>query len=337
MDQMIRAFTLLSTVAITLAAQAQPTLTFAGNAPVPGSSYTLQFGPYMAPGAAGAGQTWDMSGLASDSSMVIMLVDPADAEGYELFPGATVAETGNEASMFWRATTDGVHLVGSYSSDPEGDLAITYSDEGLYLPYPCTYQTTWTDDMAATFDIQGFTIERSGTIVGEADGYGTLILPDATVPNVLRVHWVETNVDQTELFETTSVFDSYLYYEAGRSYPLVQVVTATINVLGNEVTNQFTQWYGDLSTGIGNGTIEDDLSAWPNPAKEHVTLKLPKGMEGEIFVQFHDATGKAAHNARYISTDGMIRADISGLASGLYTISATDADGGTRVVRLSVQ
>ncbi len=45
--------------------------------------------------------------------MNIMLVEPSDLEGFEAFPGATVAEVGNEAAMFWQIETDGVYQVGS--------------------------------------------------------------------------------------------------------------------------------------------------------------------------------------------------------------------------------
>ena len=298
----------------------------------------MRTGPYMDPGAAGAAQTWDFSGLTTDSTSVIELVAASEATGSANFPGANVAETGDDASMFWRTATDGVYLVGSYASDPEGDVSIPYSDEGRYLPYPCTYQTTWTDDVAATYEVQGFAVERTGNIVGNADGHGTLILPDAVVPNVLRVHWVENTSDATEFFETTSVYDSYLFYEEGRSYPLVQVVTATVNVLGNEVTTQFTQWYGDLSTGIvANGGTTDELVAFPNPAHDMVTLKLPETLNGEIFVQFFDATGKASHNARYISRFGTISVDVTALANGFYLVKAIDAEGDSSIVRLSIQ
>src|SRR5690606_25605950 len=103
----MKPFATLLTLAIVAGVQAQPVLTFQENAPVPGTSYLLHFGPFVDPGSAGADQTWDMIGLTTDSTMNITLAAPGTVIGNEAFPGATVAETGNEATMFWRAENDG--------------------------------------------------------------------------------------------------------------------------------------------------------------------------------------------------------------------------------------
>ena len=89
----MKPFVTLFILAIVTGVQAQPVLTFPENAPVPGTSYLLHFGPFVDPGSAGADQTWDLSGLTTDSTMNIVLAAPGMVIGNEAFPGATVAET----------------------------------------------------------------------------------------------------------------------------------------------------------------------------------------------------------------------------------------------------
>lgn len=331
----MKPFVTLLTLAIVAGVQAQPVLTFQENAPVPGTSYLLHFGPFVDPGSAGADQTWDMSGLTTDSTMNITLAAPGTVIGNEAFPGATVAETGNEATMFWRVENEGVHLVGSLAED----VAIVYSDEGKYLQFPCTYQTAWTDDVAASFEVEEMTVTRTGNIDVIADGHGTLIMPDATIPNVLRLHWVENTTDMMAGFEMNAVYDSYLYYVEGRSYPLVQLVTGTISFLGNETTVQFTQWNGDISTDIETASVPDqELQAWPNPAQDLVSLRVPAEMAGEVFIQFHDATGKAVYNGRFMTdVNRAIGIPLDQLNSGIHMVTAIDAEGRTATIRLIVQ
>lgn len=327
-------FTLLAFFGSIAIAQAQPTIT-AQNAPVPGTNYTLHFGPYVDPGSAGANQTWDFSGLTTDSTMNIMLVEPNTVPGFESFPGATVAEVGNEAVMFWRTDADGIYHLGSLS---EG-VAISYFDEGKYFEYPCTYQTSWEDSVFAIFEVEEENITRDGLIQGEADGYGTVIMPNGTYNNVLRVRWLENTTDATDFFEINSVYDSYLFYLQGQSYPLAHIVTATISFMGNETTTQFTQWYtGDLTTGVTDAPLsQDEMMVWPNPADEQVRIQLPANMKGETFIQVMDATGKTAHTARFIpDANGALDLSVSDLVTGLYFVNAIDAKGNKATVRLVV-
>ncbi len=64
--------------------------------------------------------------------------------------------------------------------------------------------------------------------------------PDATYEIVLRIHWLENSLDETEFFEMTSVYDSYLYYIQGQSYPVAHTVSATITFMGMDTEVQFT-------------------------------------------------------------------------------------------------
>jgi hypothetical protein len=166
---MERLSTLCLSFALITAAYAQPTITYEGNAPAPGFAFTQHYGAYVDPGQPGVGQTWDLSSLSTDSTLMINMVDPSTTPNGASFPGSTVTETGAVATMYYRAAEDGMYFVGS---DAE-DLVIFNSNEGLYLPFPCTYQTTWTDDLAAEFSVEGYDVTRTATITGEADGYGT--------------------------------------------------------------------------------------------------------------------------------------------------------------------
>lgn len=332
---MKHSITLLSALVLSVTALAQPTLTSATNGPVPGTNYTLHYGPFVAPGNAGPNQTWDLSALSTDSTVAITMVQPSTVPGSSSFPGATVAETGNTATMYFRNAADGMYLVGS---EAEG-LQIPYSDQARYLPFPCTYQTSWADDAESTFTSEGFTVERSGTIEGEGDGYGTLIMPQGTVNNVLRIHWLETTVDHTDFFDITSVYDSYLYYHVGSRYPIVQIVSAEVTVMGNTVTAEYTQWYGDVVTGMEDvaGNVLPML-AWPNPANELVQVVLPQELGRNVFVQFQDVAGRAVHSMRAVAAaDGRIELALHDVPAGLYVMSATDESGRKATVRLNVQ
>lgn len=321
---MKRYITLTSLCALAIAAQAQPVLTFASNAPVPGMSYALHYSPHVPPGETGAEQTWNLAGLGTDSIHQISLVQPGSTTNGASFPGSTVAETGAMANMYFRAATEGMYLVGS-----DADLVIAYEDQGLYMPYPCTYQTTWTDEVSAQFTTEGFDVSRTGVINGEADGYGTLVMPYGEVENVLRIHWHEESVDETESFSFNSVYDSYLYYKVGQSYPLAQLVTTSMTFMGQTTTSSYAQWVEELNTGIeASAPNSSTVDLFPVPTNGTLNIGLPAHFSGAPLVTITDAAGRTVRGMRAATFTGTTgRLDVADLRPGTYQLTAIDEQG----------
>lgn len=326
--------TLLS-LGIAASALAQPTLTFNGNAPQPGTSYEWHFGPYMAPGAAGAEQVWDMSGATTDSTTQVMLVDPSTTTFGASFPTATVAEVSDGSTVYYRTAADGVYMVGH---EAEG-FPVVFSEEGRFMSFPCNHQTAWTDTYSATFTSEGTTVQQDGDVSGEADGYGTLILPGGSTHQVLRVHWIQEVTIGTSMFSTTTVFDSYLYYVPGRSYPLVQTTTSTTSFLGNTITQQFTQWTDDIATGLPDGTMGSaSMDLFPVPTSGDLYFDLPAHFSGMPLVRITDAAGRTVRGARDLTVRGTRGGiDVSALPAGIYQLTAIDKAGQQATARFIVQ
>jgi hypothetical protein len=327
--------TLLSIGLFMAHTQAQPVLTFAGQAPQPGTSYTMRYGPYVSPGNAGADQTWDLSGLETDSTLFIQLVQPGLTPNGGMFPTSTVAETGGEATMYFRSANDGMFFVGSEAED----LLIVNSDQGRYLPFPCTYQTNWTDAVAAQFTVDDIDVTRTGTITGVADGYGTLILPSGTVNNVLRIHWVQQTLDETQFFDMETTYDSYLFYAIGQPYPLVQLVSTTVNLFGDPFTEQYAQWVGGPTTGLPS--VQSDpfgMEIFPVPASDRVSFELPLHFSGSPLITITDLSGKRVKDIGKLSVNGTKgQLDVSGFVPGVYCFMAIDEFGQCAVARFVVQ
>lgn len=326
--------TLAAALAFTLTVQAQPTLTFATNAPVAGTAYTIERGPYVSPGNAGAMQSWDLSGLTSDSTAALQLVVPSSTTNGASFPTATVAEVSDPVTTYYRITADGIGFAGS----DDGTSLIVNTPAPRYLAFPCSMGTTWSTPYAATFTYDGNAVFRSGTVSGEADGYGTLAMPWGTVQDVLRIHLMNVVQDSMELFTLDYTYDSYLYYRVGQSYPIAQLVTATIDVgFGQPQVEQFSRWAGEISTGIATpSTANGDLRLYPNPTSGEVTMDVPAGMEANTAVSVTDAAGRLVHQEQALAINGATaRLDLRDLAPGLYTVQLTDGRGRRATARLS--
>lgn len=324
---MKQTLTLFAAAAFTMNAHAQPTLTFATNVPVIGTQYTLHYdGEYVSPGNAGAMQTWDLTGLSTDSIDVLEMVAPSSTTNGDQFPGATMAELSSPVTTYYQVTPEGIHFAGS----DDGTSIIVNAPMPRYVAFPCTMGSMWITPHAAEFSYDEYEVLRSGTVSGHADGYGTVIMPWGTVENVLRIHLQNVMQDSLELFTMDYTYDSYLYYVAGQSYPLAELVTATIDMgFGNPTVTQFCRWTGELSTGVeAHAFPGTDLIAYPNPTSDVVSIAVPADMQANPSGTVMDAAGRTVHQQRLVvMSGGTAQLDLRDLLPGIYTLVILDHNG----------
>lgn len=329
--------TLLSSTAFALNALAQPTLTHATNAPVIGTAYTLHYtSTYLPPGSAGAAQSWDLSGLDTDSVDVLQLVAPSTTTNGAQFPGATIAELSDPVVTYYQVTPAGIHFAGS----DDGTSLIVNAPVPRYLPFPCTMGTTWSTPYAAEFAYDDQPVHRSGTVSGTADGYGTLTMPWGTVPNVLRIHLVHVLQDSLSLFTMDYTYDSYLYYVPGQPHPIAELVTATIDMgFGTPDTVQFARWTEATSTGIDRpGGADHQISAYPNPTHDVVNIVVTEDMGTTSSATLLSRDGRIVHQERLVAFAGnTAQLDLRHLAPGLYTLVIVDLNGVRATAQLTLQ
>jgi hypothetical protein len=331
---MKQTLTLLAACAFALNAHAQPTLTFASNAPVIGSQYTLNYGNYVAPGNGGAMQNWDLSGLTSDSTDVLQMVAPSSTTNGDQFPGATVAELSNPVATYYQVNSNGIHFAGS----DDGTSLIVNAPMPKYLAFPCSMGSEWSTPHEAEYEYEGETVYRSGTVSGEADGYGTLTMPWGTVDNVLRIHLLNELQDSLSLFTLNYTYDSYLYYVAGQAHPIAELVSATIDFgFGAPEVVQFSRWTGAISTGIDTTPGEVlQLKAYPNPTSDVVNIAVPAAMGANATVTIIDASGRTVHQELLTLTGGGVgQLSVQHLVEGLYTLQVMDGQGQRAITRIS--
>jgi hypothetical protein len=89
------------------------------------------------------------------------------------------------------------------------------------------------------------------------------------------------------------------------------------------------RYFTDLTTAVpvAQGS-PDSTRLWPNPATDHVSLRVPADVAGPITVDVFDMRGVLVHRARTAATtNGGSRAitiDLNGLAPGCYTVAWSD-------------
>lgn len=313
---------------------AQPTLAQPDDGFAPtGSPYavtsftTTTPSQFVPPGNDGADQVYGFWMVETTGNYDRHLVAPSVTSSSANFPGATVLSTnGGQDTAFYRVDANGVELLGIRGS-LEG--IAPYSDPALELKYPCTFGTTWNDAFSSTYMVSGFTVNRAGTINGNADGYGSIQLPGQELDDILRVKVRKVQFDQSPILSAYRTFDTYYYYQSGIRYPVMKTSVDTVIIGSGSAAVTFTaEWlYGPGEVGIG--TIDASqvvFTPYPNPTTGLLDLRVENGDVRSVEV--FDGAGLLVRTLGSRATDrstGLL--DLGGLSAGLYHVRVTGMDG----------
>lgn len=331
---------LLSTLLVA-SATAQPTLDFANNGQVPvGSPYDVSsYGAATetyGPGDPGASSTYSFWMVPQQGNHAQYFVAPSITPTSASIPGTTVISTdGGSDSTFYKVNATGMEQLGVRSS-LEGILA--YTDGIVELVYPCALGTTWSDNFAASYTISSIPVTRAGTIVGLADGYGSLALPSVNVDEVLRVKVRKVANDISALATIRRTFDTYYYYQEGVKFPLMMTSLDSVTISGGAPTIVFSmEWlYGPGPIGIEDLRADQVVfTPYPNPTNGRVDLQLGAEVANVRSVELFDASGRSVMQVKK-PVSGNINGvlDVSALPAGVYQVRLIQADGqlGTRSI-----
>ena len=332
--------TLFSTLLLA-SASAQPNLNLANNGPVPlpapyaVSSYGAATETY-GPGDPGAASIYSFWMVPQQGNHAQYFVAPSVTPTSNSIPGTTVISSdGGSDSAFYRVDATGIEQLGVRSA-LEGIVA--FSDGVIELVYPCVLGTTWSDNFAASYVISGFPVTRAGTIVGLADGYGSLALPGAAVDEVLRVKVRKVANDISAIATIRRTFDTYYYYQEGVNFPLMMTSLDSVTISGGAPTIVFTmEWlYGEGNIAIQElGADEVVFTPYPNPTNGRIDLQLGADVANVRSVELFDASGRSVMQVKKPvagNINGVL--DVSALPAGVYQVRLTQADGklGTRSI-----
>lgn len=320
------------------------TLDAAGNTPIVGGVFPMHADGYVDPGAAGTGVFWDFSTLGTDSLVTYQVISSDVSAHFALFPNADYAITNSTSdTLFYEATANGLELDGEDVTFVAFDVQVPYTDNMLALKLPCTLGANWTDNLSADYDIDGIgAASRLGTITGDADATGTVLMPYGELPALLRVHTRQQLFDDVVVSQATRERDEWAWYGEWSKFPVLRIWADTIAVTFPPITQivQMTEWM-DSAAAVGLHDPTGDafgLEAFPNPTTGHVTLTFGAFDRKEMNVVVNDAMGRVVMRERLgdLSTGfHQFVLDVSALPAGCYQVVLSDATGLRSVLRLA--
>lgn len=297
---------------------AQPTLTANGiNANV-GESFTYNTCSYINPGGSGASQTWDFSSMNNNSSITVNMVTPSSTTYGSSFPLANVAWTTSSTANYFKISSTAFQNYGLYYSA----YVIPYSNPEDMLRYPFSYNDTYNDTWATQFVSGGYIFYRTGTTTVTADGYGTLITPNGTYLDVLRVHLEQNYQDSAYISGYPNIItynnNQYLWYKYGIHIQLASVYSLTSTIGSNSNGGSYTT--GNVGINVSpESLISYDI--YPNPASEKAFIDINLTKPQKIQIQLFNSLGQSAcydNCIDGIKGENIIQLDINQIPDGIY-------------------
>jgi hypothetical protein len=267
-------------------------------------------------GASGENVTWDFSSLQSGSTVPVDIEENTSGD----YPQANIFFEQQGASTYFGTDANAFTFYGTASSG----VSIVYSDGQDQMRFPFTYGDSYSDTFLGTIEIFGQTFDREGTVDVTSDGYGTLMTPQGTYENSLRMRIVRNSEESAFGQVTATTTDTiYFWYEENTSFP---IATYFRNYSDGDFTGQSFNYLDD-----GSVSIEDHekltASIYPNPAAEEVKIE---GLENEDFtIEVIDLSGKVLREGRNSES-----VDVSEFESGIYLIRISAEGNRQKVLKL---
>jgi hypothetical protein len=310
--------------------KAQYTLTSASN-PVPGdiqSFVDLDSTGLLTPGS-GISQTWNYSTVT--------------ALPYPPITSTFVAMSSVPNNFMFSAATIGIDLgAGSYGvlsntstkfeylGYAEATVSNCWSYSDPFKPYslPFTYGSTSAD----TYLLIQSTNTTVGTFTTYGDGTGTLQLPTATIPNVLKLHYTQYESDTTSSgsIQTFTVSMDQLYASVSK-FPLLEIQTSTMTITtGTTITTTYNKngriysFYYPL--GINGKEKMAEFSIFPNPVTNGEVFVSNIPSSEKMTAEIYTILGQTVKTVSFEGGSESKKINVSDLAKGIYYLKVNSKE-----------
>ncbi len=265
----------------------------------------------------GPNQTWDMSNLSTTASTALY-DDPANGSASASNPDATVYVTlSGGIEYYYKVDATATALVGF---EVPNQISVTFSDFKEFLRYPTNYGDSYTDTYKGQVISSGTTIDREGTLIVTCDGYGDLMLPYGTIPNVMKVTVIDNYEDAVGGIPWITYSDTLLFFYN-------QNTKKTVASFGKNTSsiapNIYFTTYMDQKDVVLNTKILDladsPYSLYPNPAKDKITFENTS--QNHVNISITNYLGQEIQNLNCANSQEI---DLSKMAPGIYVLQCQD-------------
>ncbi len=203
-----------------------------------------------------------------------------------------------------------------------GTTASTYSNTQIYMTYPFTYGSNWTDNTGYSTGTGTNTTAQTSTFTVSGTGTGTLILPgNITLTNCLQVKLSGVLTATFSGFQITYTVTGFMYYHSSQKFPVATFSYSKMDFM-SQITDNFSFSINNnlIPNAIKENSSNVSFILFPNPVNDKISISSEITIPKNITVSINDATGKLVRT-EMINTDLCNTIDVADLEKGIYTLT----------------
>ena len=168
---------------------------------------------------------WDYSNLKNlDETTTQWIVSPKGINEAKDYPEATLVEKYSDGKyVFLKADKNKTYLLGFV--DEKSKIKIKYPQPVLIANRPFSYNEKISETYTTSYTVSGMDFSGKGTVTIEADGFGTLILPNKTYTNTLRIKITQNQTDTLKQYNSISntTLVTYVWFDTIHTSALLKM------------------------------------------------------------------------------------------------------------------
>ncbi len=176
-------------------------------------------------GKSGKNIIWDFSNLKHTKDTITQWIStPHSINEANDYPQATLVEKYSDGSyVFLKTEENKTYLLGFI--DEKSQVKINYPQPVLIAKRPFSYNETVTKPYTTSYTVNELSFSGKGTATIEADGFGTLILPNNTYENTLRIKITLKQSDVLKQYNSTTetTITTYAWFDQKHSSALLKM------------------------------------------------------------------------------------------------------------------
>lgn len=291
---------------------------------------TSAFSSGLPMGLSGNNVTWNFTNLnAKPNILETAYVSPITVTNSASFTGCNIVEKQGGLFTFLKSTitpTTQTELMGITSST----LSFNFTNTAIAFKYPMTFGTSISDNFSGTF-VFSLNGTCSGTLTSNADGYGTIQLPNSlTLTNVLRVKSVQTLNLSASLItglppsQIGTIKQTYYnYFHASQKFPVLSVNYTRISLITSQtptVNALITGNKKSIIVGLTNNFLDESIiNIYPNPSKGVLNIDIKNSASKNNSMVIYDIMGKIIKQLELENSSDIIDTiNLKDLNPGIY-------------------
>jgi len=256
---------------------------------------------------------WDFSKVTTPTTYEMKLLPISQSKSASEYPNATHFLQSQNGEFFYAYKGNEILNYGRITDNTES----SYSEPVLWMEFPLTSSSQFTDETKSDFKFNGFSGEVVDKSVSQVLGLSSLVLPNGTkYDNAILVKTIKTMDGQVGPLTSTIKEEGKYWWVPGIALPVVAFEKFYLNDNIQYERSSFLKEEKVLSV---HSLDMDFISIYPNPAQNQITVSSNIKMDS---YRIFNALGKIVMKGDLTNTT----INIESLKSGSYFIALSDKD-----------